>query len=402
MILNIISGMSDLNKRYQCATNVAKHFKCSHLLILIKDPEIDMLLPAPGFPQTLSCDDQWNSFLDNVKASSFYKGILNFRGKFKPMKATGILSPDGSVAILFGGDPAKDEIKLFTEMLPVLTALFLQEQKTQIAQTKASFAEDIAMRAERLTTTVDGMRLLLKNALVKQEQDKLAIEALLRKKDEFLNIASHELKTPLTSLKAYMQLLQKQGGGVKLPQDIATRSLKQMQRMEKLIADLLDVSKISNGKLDYNMATLNFADLLNETVESIQIISPSHQIIIKNNPDAVLMGDRSRLDQVLINYLTNAIKYSPDDDKVIISSEKQGSDLVVSIQDFGIGIEQEHINKLYDRFYRADSTIANYAGMGLGLFVTSEILIRHGGSFWLESTPAKGSTFFFKLPLQSE
>ncbi|MBC8032830.1 MAG: PAS domain-containing protein [Chitinophagaceae bacterium] len=219
-----------------------------------------------------------------------------------------------------------------------------------------------------------------------------------RKKDEFISIASHELKTPLTSLRAYMQLLERHE--VTEPAGKFIRnSMRQLLRLEGHVNDFLDVSKISNGKLIYNISTFDFSEMLKDAVESVQQSSLNHKIIIENNEQVTIQGDRHRLEQVITNFLTNAIKYSPNAQEVIISSEHQQDHVMVSVKDFGIGIENNHLEHLFDRFYRVDNTSSRYEGLGLGLYISSEILKRHGGTFWIESEPGQGSIFFFRLPV---
>lgn len=224
-------------------------------------------------------------------------------------------------------------------------------------------------------------------------------QQIQQQRDEFISIASHELKTPLTSLKAYMQVLKRPHHEKKIPQVFVDNSLKQMARLEKLIADLLDVSKISSGKLGYNMEVFDMAKLIKETIDSVQITISTHQLELKDNPCCLLRGDRYRLEQVIINYLTNAVKYSPNATTVLIKSEINDNKVVVSIRDYGMGIKQEHLNKLFHRFYRVDNNENRYEGFGLGLYVASEIITRHNGTFWVESELGKGSCFFFQLPL---
>jgi signal transduction histidine kinase len=222
---------------------------------------------------------------------------------------------------------------------------------------------------------------------------------LQQQKDEFISLASHELKTPLTSLKAYIQLLQRAKEGQKIPREFVDNSIKQIGRLEKLIADLLDVSKISSGKLTYNMEPLDFSILLRETIRSLQLTVTSHWFVLQGNPTVTLKGDRYRLEQVLSNYLMNAVKYSPNSNNVIINSGIDGDKLVVSVQDFGVGIAPEHLPNLFGRFYRIENTSRTFEGLGLGLYVSSEIIKRHNGSFWIKSEPGKGSTFYFSLPI---
>ena len=217
------------------------------------------------------------------------------------------------------------------------------------------------------------------------------------KKDEFLSIASHELKTPLTSIKAYNQIMKK----LEVPEKIKPfidKSADHIARLERLIADLLDVTKINAGKVSYSVEPFNFAELLNDSVESMQHTAPKHQLIVASNPVITYQGDRGRLEQVINNFISNAVKYSPEGAKVLINSTVDQDNIVVSIQDFGIGIAKENLNKLFDRYYRVDNTAMRFEGLGLGLYISAEILRRHGGSFWIESEIGQGSTFFFRLP----
>jgi PAS domain S-box-containing protein len=219
-----------------------------------------------------------------------------------------------------------------------------------------------------------------------------------QKKDEFLSIASHELKTPLTSIKAFNQLMQRNNDAMKL-QSFVKKSSEHILRLERLINDLLDVTKINAGKMHYNFQPFNFGEMLAGSVESVQHTSPSHRIIIKNQLDLTYTGDRYRIEQVINNFLTNAVKYSPEGKTVIVNCEIQLDNILVSVQDFGIGIANHDLNHLFDRYYRVDNTAMKFDGLGLGLFISSEILKRHHGSFWIESELERGSTFYFRLPL---
>lgn len=227
------------------------------------------------------------------------------------------------------------------------------------------------------------------------------VKALNIKKDEFLSIASHELKTPLTSIKAFNQLMQR----IHDPQKLAgfiEKSASHILRLEKLINDLLDVTRINAGKMVYNMQPFNFLQMLKDSIESVQHIEPLHEIILEDADDIEYVGDRLRLEQVVNNFLTNAIKYSPTAGKVLVTSKIREGNIIVSVKDFGIGIPQDHLDKLFDRYYRVDNTAMRFDGLGLGLFISSEILKGHQGDFWIESEQDKGSTFFFRLPMNKE
>jgi PAS domain S-box-containing protein len=217
------------------------------------------------------------------------------------------------------------------------------------------------------------------------------------RKDEFLSIASHELKTPLTSIKAFNQIMQRSKDPDRL-NGFINRSADQIYRLEKLINDLLDVTRINAGKVSYDQLPFDFTAMICEAIESVQLKSEQHRLTLERADPFIYTGDRLRLEQVMTNFLNNAVKYSPDGGHVIVNARLEDSGLVVSIQDFGIGIAEDHLDKLFDRYYRVDNTAMRFEGLGLGLYISSEILKRHGGTFWIESKLGEGSTFYFRLP----
>jgi PAS domain S-box-containing protein len=222
------------------------------------------------------------------------------------------------------------------------------------------------------------------------------------KKDEFISIASHELKTPLTTIKAFFQLSKRDTDNKSKLNPFVEKTERQLDRLGRLIDDLLDVSKINAGKMVYNTEEFDFDQMLADTVDSIQRTTYKHRIELHSNCQIKLRGDQHRLEQVIINLLNNAIKYAPNADKVIVNCELDNHNIIVSVQDFGIGIAEEHLKGLFDRFYRVDNSSARFQGLGLGLFISNEIVKRHGGSFWIESVPDEGSTFYFLLPLNGK
>jgi PAS domain S-box-containing protein len=221
-------------------------------------------------------------------------------------------------------------------------------------------------------------------------------------KDEFLSIASHELKTPLTTIKAFFQLTKREMSGRSKMDGFIGKAERQLERLGRLIEDLLDVSKINAGKMVYNKADFDLNQLLADVTEAMQQTTVKHRIELQTDCSIIYHGDQHRIEQVLINLLNNAVKYSPDSDNVVVRCELEERNVVISVQDFGIGIAEEHLKGLFDRFYRVDNTSARFQGLGLGLFISAEIVKRHGGSFWIESQPGVGSAFYFLLPLNGK
>lgn len=226
---------------------------------------------------------------------------------------------------------------------------------------------------------------------------------LEQQKDEFLSIASHELKTPVTSIKAYGQILQKiskQKSNIDT-QEILSKLDYQVNKLTELVNDLLDVTRIQAGKIQFHNEFFDFNDLVNEIVKDMQITSNRHKIIKRLSASRTVYGDRNHIGQVLINLLSNAIKYSPSADTIIVSSITEDSCITLSVKDYGIGIPEESQQKIFDRFYRVNSIKENQVtGLGLGLYISSEIIKRQNGKIWVESKKGRGSTFSFKIPIQ--
>jgi signal transduction histidine kinase len=228
--------------------------------------------------------------------------------------------------------------------------------------------------------------------------------ALEQRKDEFICMASHELRTPLTSLLGSTQLLQRQLAGSDHLRTLRAlaRIETQAKRLSRLISDLFDLSKIQAGKLTFVEETVDVDGLVREVVEQLQQTSQVHRISIEGSAPGTIVGDRERLEQVLINLLTNAMKYSPQAEQIIVHLTSTAEDLTVSVQDFGIGIPNTEQGKVFERFYRGTrEQNRTAAGLGIGLFIAHQIIEHYRGKLWVESVEGQGSTFSFSLPWRS-
>lgn len=229
-------------------------------------------------------------------------------------------------------------------------------------------------------------------------------EEELKRKDEFIGIASHELKTPITSIKIYTELLQEQfEKSNNLPQAALMGKLNvQVDRLTNLIKDLLDTTKISEGKLILYPEQFNVNDLIKELAEDLSRISDKHQFIVETGSLNTIMGDRERISQVVTNFVENAIKYSPQGGKITIATAGCTQGLRVSVKDEGIGIPEDVKHRVFDRFFRVSNPqMQTYPGMGLGLYISSAIIQRHGGTIGVESEEGQGAEFYFTLPYKT-
>lgn len=226
-----------------------------------------------------------------------------------------------------------------------------------------------------------------------------------KQKDEFLSIASHELKTPLTSIKAYIQLLERKMKSNQENTDVVfvTKALDQIEKLNTLIIDLLDVSRIENGKLKINKEQSDLEQIINNTIDTILQTNNNRNIEIDRNFESMkqlIPLDAIRIEQVLINFLTNAIKYSPKNNQIIVTTSTNESEVKVSVTDFGIGIPEFKQDAVFRKFYRVEESSVQFHGMGIGLYICSEIIKEHTGTIGLISKVNEGSTFYFTLPLQ--
>lgn len=233
-------------------------------------------------------------------------------------------------------------------------------------------------------------------------QDITAQENLVKQKDDFISIASHELKTPVTSIKAYTQVLYNifREQEDKTTAEMLAKMDTQIDKLTKLIVDLLDVTKIEHGNLQFRKEHFPFNRLVQDLVEDIQRTAHQHRLTLELAPDISVYGDQDRIGQVITNLLNNAVKYSPDADKVIVRTAIRQGELVFSVQDFGRGLSKKDQVKVFERFYRAgDPRYETYPGLGLGLYISAGIIQRHRGKIGVESKKGNGSTFYFSLPV---
>jgi two-component system CheB/CheR fusion protein len=237
--------------------------------------------------------------------------------------------------------------------------------------------------------------------LLKAQQ---ATKDLMQRKDEFMSIASHELKTPITSIQGFLQLALKlakksQSGDQML--NFIEKANRQLVNLTALVNDLLDVTKIQAGKMQFNYGEFNVREMLEECIEDIQNTG-KHQVVIQHADDVQVYADQHRIEQVVNNFLSNAIKYSPDHKMVIVFTAIVGNELRVTVKDFGLGIPSDKTEQVFDRFFRVNDTSSMISGLGLGLYISSEIVHRHGGTIGVDSVIDEGSEFWFQIPLNGE
>lgn len=295
----------------------------------------------------------------------------------------------------------KEKGKRAAELIIANTELDLQdEEKEKRAAELVAALKELDFQDEEKGKRAAELIIANREILV-QKQEKERRAAAEAKKDEFFNMVSHEFKTPLTNIKAINQLLEKTADKAGKTYAFILNANHSIKRLERLIEDLLDVTRINAGLIDLNIAEFNFTDALTHSIGNVQLTANRHRILLDNSINIKYLGDQFRIEQVIVNLLNNAIKYSPKADKILVKAEIAAGWVVVIVEDFGIGIAKEDIDQLFQRFYRVSKTAMLYQGVGLGLYIAAEIIKKHNGTFTIESEPGKGSRFCFSLPLNA-
>lgn len=223
------------------------------------------------------------------------------------------------------------------------------------------------------------------------------VSDLNRKKDEFIAMASHELKTPLTSMNGFLQVLQRTAPEG-MNRHFLDKAVRQLDKLNILVNDLFDISKVQAGKLQFYFRDFDMGLLIREICETFEHSAPDHQFVYDLEPGLLINGDQIRLEQVLTNLIGNAVKYAPNSPKIDIVAKNKGTDIVVSVTDHGAGISKENQAHIFSQFYRVRDRDRHISGLGLGLYITREIIERHNGKIWVESEPEKGASFKFTVP----
>jgi PAS domain S-box-containing protein len=226
-----------------------------------------------------------------------------------------------------------------------------------------------------------------------------------QRKNDFISMVSHELKTPLTSMNGYLQVLQRNAKrtGDDSSISLAAKAIRQVERMMKLINSFLNVSRLENNQIHIERKCFDMAELIRETEEESMVYGSNHQLVFAPAEPMMVKADRDKIAQVINNLISNAAKYSPHSSTIHVACRTQDGHAMVSVRDEGKGIAPSDLSRIFERYYRVNNAESQtIAGFGIGLYLCCEIIKRHDGKIWAESTPGKGSTFYFTLPIDPE
>ena len=272
--------------------------------------------------------------------------------------------------------------------------------------------QELHERVAELAELNSSLQRRIDEATVELKERYEQLKELDRMKSQFLSIASHELKTPITAMSGFLQVALRrvrrlsQGNaaapvaeGLNGITDQLEIVYRQTGKLARLVDELLDVSRIQTGRIEFRYGDVDLSELANEVATRMQLTTTTHAISVRRDSENVVKADRDHLEQVLNNLLTNAIKYSPSGGSITIDVRPDDSGVRLSVTDEGIGIPEKELDAIFGLFYRSpDRAARDAAGMGLGLYISKEIVVRHGGRIWAESSGTKGSVLNVIIP----
>lgn len=391
----LVVALGDPARREEAAGNLACRLGVDRLLLLVRDPALRVLIPAPGFPQTLRAGPAWRAFIARCTDPGRHEADVEFPPGAKT-PAVAIVT-GGLALVMLGGRPIETELAAVDTLLPLLRVALDAEQDAMLARSQAVDAAGTASRAHALTSALEGAR---------AEAAKLNVELReeQRRKDDFLAMLAHELRNPLTPLVTAIELLRHKradGRATDRQLDIMSRQLRQLTR---LVEDLLDVSRVSHGRVELRRAPVLLAEVLGDAIEASRPLleARGHSITLELPAEPLqLNADNVRLTQVFSNLVHNAAKYTDAAGRIAVSAERRGDEAVVRVEDNGVGIAAEMLPRVFDLFTQAPVSLARAeGGLGLGLTLVRSLVDLHGGRVTVHSAGLGcGSTFTVSLPL---
>jgi len=393
--IDLVVALGDQAGRASAVAALASRLGVEAVLLFARDPALGALIPVPGLPQTLRGGRTWRSFITGCSNTGRRAGEVELpAGTIRPALA---LVHAGTAMVLLGGSPIASEVAHVQRVLPLLSAMFRAEQQGMLAVAEAGASNDASGRAHALAAGLDAARANASalNAELREEH---------RRKDEFLAMLGHELRNPLAPIVTGIQLLRMLKPSQPIPAGLIDIMARQTTQLARLVDDLLDVSRVSRGRIELKREHVFVSEVLMNALEESRGVldAAGHQVEISEGEERLTVkADRARLIQVFGNLLTNAAKYTDRGGHVRISIARDEQNAIVRVQDTGIGISSEMLPRIFDLFAQAPVALARaQGGLGIGLTLVRTLVELHGGRVSATSAGlGQGSTFRVSLPL---
>ena len=409
--LSLIAGLANPEQRIEGSHRLAAALGVESLLVFCADPELGILLPALRFPQTLPEGARWHALLASCLVQGEAMDYLPSPYDGDRMSVIALAGADGSVLALIGGILKPTPVAEVRSLLPLLAAAFRGERVAQNARASSQVAEEAAARAEALAVSLDRVRRELGEALIKAQATSTENARLYQevrdadlRKDEFLAMLGHELRNPLAPIQNALQIMRMAANDPVVMEKALEMSERQVRHLMRLVDDLLDVSRITRGKIQLQKSPVELSTIICNAIETSRplIESRHHQLTVTYPPESIqVYADPVRLAQVLMNLLNNAAKYTQEGGDIWLTAEVEGEMVQVRVRDTGVGIPQDLLPKVFDLFTQIDRTLdRSEGGLGIGLTLVRRLVEMHGGDVQAYSAGSdRGTEFVVRLPI---
>ncbi|HUQ28251.1 MAG TPA: ATP-binding protein [Usitatibacter sp.] len=395
-VLAAVVALGTAEGRQDAARRLARAADAEECVVLVLDPAVDALVPAPGFTRTLRGGSSWRTFVSGLRGRNGRVAAKVELPLGNECEARAIVGHDVAF-ILLGGGPAEAALDTIESLLPLLAATLVAEARVELSASEAEQARASADRANMLAVALDSARAESSklNAQLREEH---------RRKDEFLAMLCHELRNPLAPLVICIEMLRRPG----VSASQASRSLeiaaRQTAQLSRLVEDLLDVSRVSRGRIELRREPVSLATAVGDAVESSRALLESrrHAIRVELAQEPLFVkADVVRLAQILSNLLHNAAKYTDPGGRIDVRLARDADEAVISVSDTGIGMSEATLPHVFELFTQAPVALSRaQGGLGIGLTLVRALTELHGGSVSAASDGiGKGSRFTVRLPL---
>ena len=404
--LKYLTELVDPTRRGEAALRVAALYGSESIILFIRDEAIGLSLPVGGFPQTLPNGTGWRIFLERCVKNKTAQEILPAPGSHAEQLVIGIACNNGAVMAFIGGTLLDDAYSDIPAILPLLDLALKGEQAAIIAEANARLAAERIAIAHRLAESLDKARLDLAKILIESRAAQQELKMADQRKNEFLALLAHELRNPLAPIGNALELLRMSVEKPEMINKVQEIMQTQLTQMVRLIDDLMDVSRISTGKILLKKVMLNVSDVFSGAIEAVRPQFEANGQKLEVHVPATyscVLADPTRLNQVFINILNNAAKFTPRGGRISVAVSPTESYVDVSVTDTGKGVPKEIASQIFTMFAQGDDTISRTSGgLGIGLGLAKNIVDLHEGTITVVSDGKdKGSTFTVRLPLHT-
>jgi signal transduction histidine kinase/CheY-like chemotaxis protein len=397
----LLARFAEAADRQAAAAELARHLGVDEVLAFVRDPELGVLLPVPGFPQTVVGGASWRAFLKTCATPGTYTAEVDYGARETPTRVVAHVSASGGALLFFGGAPDERAVTAAVELLPLLGALFRAEHEARLARGEAEVARASGGHATNLALALDAARTEVERALAESARLNAELQETDGRKDEFMAMLGHELRNPMAAISGAIEVMRSRPDDAEHIGKARAIIERQTEQLARLVDDLLDVARITRGKIALRVELLDVEEIVRRAIESTHgaVTAKQHELRLETRSRVHTNADRTRLEQMVTNLLTNAVKYTDPGGHILIEIDREGADAIVRVEDDGIGIAPEMLPHIFDAFLQVDAALDRGAGgLGVGLTLVRRLALLHDGRVDAQSTLGKGSVFTLRLP----